>query len=210
MRTLATILLAPLIAFGLVSLALGIMSEPRHADSIVWSHQSFTSQSGLESWLEARGGSYDAWATRHPSLASVLETPESQVTAQTTTRARYLVRGTLATFIALLLLVAVMSSRARYRRTAWATRQLLARERVRPAFAAVGGATASFAMQTRSAASPYLRSFVSAGRQSLMDMQDALYTPHGRRTALIVLLYTAYVIFAIALGAAVAIYFSHG
>jgi hypothetical protein len=208
-RTLATILLAPLIAFGLVSLALGIASVPRRADSIVWSHQSFSRQGDLATWLEARGGSYAAWATRHPSLASVLETPDSQVAGQSATRARYLVRGALATFVALLLLVAVMSPRVRYRRTAWATRQLLAHQRLRPAFAAVG-ATAAFATQTRSAASPHLRSFISAGRQSLADMHDALYTPRGRRTALIVLLYTGYVIFAVALGAAVAIYFSHG
>jgi hypothetical protein len=208
-RTLATILLAPVIAFALVSVALGIVSEPRHTKSVVWGHQSFTSQGDLETWLEARGGSYDTWATRHPSLASVLETPGSEVAGQATTRSRYLLRGALATLIALLLLGAVMSPRARYRRTAWATRQLLTRERVSPAFAAVG-ATAAFAVQTRSVASPYLRSFVSVGRRSLIEMHDALHRRRYRRTVLMLLLYTAYVIFAMALGAGVAVYFSHG
>src|SRR5689334_14783141 len=108
-RTLATIFLAPVIAFALVSVALGIVSEPRHTKSVVWSHQSFTSQGDLETWLQARGGSYDTWATRHPSLASVLETPGSEVAGPATTRSRYLLRGALATLIALLLLGAVIS-----------------------------------------------------------------------------------------------------
>jgi hypothetical protein len=208
-RTLGTILLVSLMAFGLVSVAIGTVPEPGHSASVVWSGQNFTSQNDLNRWLEARGGSYKTWARRHPSQASVLESPASAVATQTTTHRRYLLRGALAIATALLLLFAFMSPRRRYRRVATATRQLLPRERLKPTFAAVG-ATAAFAVQARSASSPHLRSLVDAGRQSLMDMHDALSTPHRRRTVRIVLLYAAYVIFAIALGAAVAIHFSNG
>jgi len=208
-RTLATILLAPLIAFGVVSVAIGIVPEPRHGDIVKWSGQSFTSEYDLDRWLEARGGNYRAWARRHPSLASVLETPKAAVATQTTTHLGYLLRGALAITAALLLLAALMSPRWRYRRIALARRQLLPRERLKPTFAAVG-ATAALAVHARSASSPYLRSLVDAGRQSFVDMHDALSTRHRRRTVRIVLLYTAYVIFAIGLGAAIAIHFSNG
>jgi hypothetical protein len=203
-RALATVLLAPLIAFGIVSIDLGIVSEPGHTNSVRWSDRNFTTRSDMQTWLNARGGSYEEWAARHPSLASVIETP--QASAAETTHRRYLLRGALAIFAALLLLLAMIAPRTGYRRPAWARTQVSAHERLRPTFAAFG-ATSAFAMQARSASAPYLRSFVNAGRQSLMDIHDALSTRQTKRTVRIVLLYAAYAMFAIALGTAVAIHF---
>ena len=204
-RTLAAIGLTALLAFGVVSLAIGVMPEATQSTGVVWSDQNFTNQHQLGRWLQARGNSYKSWAKRHPSLASLFEAPDSRVATQPKTHRRHLLLGALATGLALLLLAAVRSP-WRYRRPRWTAGRLLTYETVTPAFAAMR-ASASFVAQAGSASSPYLRSAARAGRQSIFDMQDALSTPEGRRTARVVMLYSGYAIFAIALGASVAIYF---
>jgi hypothetical protein len=37
--------------------------------AVVWANRVFVDRNALQGWLEARGGSYDAWAFRHPKLA---------------------------------------------------------------------------------------------------------------------------------------------
>lgn len=205
MRTLAVIALASLLAFGVVSIALGLMPEATESSGVVWSDQNFTNRKDLDRWLEARGSSYETWAKRHPSLASLFAAPDSTVSARPTTHDRHLLLGGLATGIALLLLGAIKSQPWPYRRPRWAVRKLFTRESVTPAFAAVR-ASASFVAQAGSASSPYLRSAVHAGKESILDIHDAVSTPHGRRTVRMIMLYTAYAFFAIALGASVALY----
>ena len=40
---------------------------------IVWGGEEFTSKADFESWLVARGGSYQAWAANHPFAAAKIE-----------------------------------------------------------------------------------------------------------------------------------------
>jgi hypothetical protein len=49
------------------------LSEDRPAPvrptALVWAGRVFVDSSSLDRWLQARGGSYDVWAARHPRLA---------------------------------------------------------------------------------------------------------------------------------------------
>jgi hypothetical protein len=227
-RALAAILLAPLFALGVASVAVGIVGgvvrEPARPTSVVWSQRVFTSEKDLSGWLESRGGSYETWAKRHPSLASVFETrtPAASptgpaVATQSETHRRSMVVAPVVAGIALLVLLALQLPRLRYRgrrrgatrrrgREARTPRQFRVRETATPAFAAARS-SAGFVAQVGRASSPHLRSLVRAGRESITDVHYALSSPHGRRIVRSIILYTAYVIFAIALGASVAIYY---
>jgi hypothetical protein len=227
-RALAVILLAPLFALGVVSVAVGIVGgvvrEPARPTAVVWSQRVFTSQKELAAWLEARGSSYETWTNRHPSLASVFErqTPaaaptDRAVAAQAETHRRSMLLAPLVAGIALLVLLVFALPRSRYRRRPGAAprhrrrearspRQLRARETATPAFAAVR-ASASFVAQAGRAHSPNLRSVVRGGMESIADIHDVLSSPRRRRMLRGIVLYAAYAIFAIALGASVAIYF---
>jgi hypothetical protein len=219
-RALAVLLLAPLFALGVASVAVGIVGgvrEPPRPNSVVWSQRVFTSEQDLDAWLEARGGSYETWADRHPSLASVFEKQTSgAVVHEVETQRSSRLLAPLVAGIALLVLLAFALPRARYRRRSRpmrqrgretsTPRQLRMRETPTPAFAAVR-ATASFVAQARGSYSPSLRSVVRAGRETIANTHDVLSSPQGRRMMRSIVLYTAYAIFAIALGASVAMYF---
>jgi hypothetical protein len=222
-RALAVLLLAPLFALGVASVAVGIVGgvvrEPTQPNSVVWSQRVFTSQKGLAAWLEGRGSNYEIWANRHPSLASVFEkkTPGPPLAAQAETHRRNMLLAPLVAAIALLVLLLVALPQSRHRRLpgvatrrrrseARSPRQLRVRETAMPAVAAVR-AGASFVGQAGRASSPHLRSVLRAGTESIADIHHALSSPHGRRTMRSIVLYAAYGIFAIALGASVAIYF---
>ena len=225
-RALAVLLLAPLFALGVASVAVGIVGgvvrEPVRPTSVVWSQRVFTSQKDLAAWLEARGSSYETWANRHPSPASVFErqTPAALRTdrpaAQAESHRRYALLAPLVAGIALLVLLVFTLPRSRYRRRppalrhrrseARLPRQLRVGETATPAFSAVR-ASASFVAQAGRASSPHLRSVVRGGMESIADIHDVLLSPRGRRTMRGIVLYAAYASFAVALGASVAIYF---
>jgi hypothetical protein len=224
MRALAALVLAPAFALGIVSVAVGMVGgvarEPAKPNSIVWSQRVFTSQAGLEAWLEARGSSYETWAERHPSLAEVFETQTaaaSPVAAETRTHRRDALLAPLVAAVALLVVFAVALPRLRYRRRPRAVmrrrhrevrprKPLRVRETAIPALAAVRASASSVAQAGR-AHSPQLRSVVRMGMESIVDMHYALSSPHARRKIRGVVLYAACAVFAVALGASVAIYF---
>jgi hypothetical protein len=56
---------------------------PVRATGVVWAGRVFVDSASLDRWLHARGGSYAAWAARHPALAW----PTTQQPAKTTVKA---------------------------------------------------------------------------------------------------------------------------
>jgi uncharacterized protein (TIGR03382 family) len=71
LRPLAALVLPPLltlaIASGATRIVGGLSSSARpHAQGIVWGKRTFVSRAEFARWLESRGGSYQAWARRHP------------------------------------------------------------------------------------------------------------------------------------------------
>jgi len=57
--------------------------------AVIWANRVFVDRNALQEWLEARGGSYDAWAFRHPKLAwPSVERTVSAASLQTAANAR--------------------------------------------------------------------------------------------------------------------------
>jgi hypothetical protein len=56
--------------------------------AVVWANRVFVDRNALQKWLGARGGSYDAWAFRHPKLAWPSERTMSAASPQTAANAR--------------------------------------------------------------------------------------------------------------------------
>jgi hypothetical protein len=72
MRVLAALLLpvAVLLPAAYVGHRLSEERPPLiRPSAVVWANRVFVDRNALQAWLEARGGSYDAWAFRHPKLA---------------------------------------------------------------------------------------------------------------------------------------------
>lgn len=72
MRVLAALLLpvAVLLPAAFVGHRLSEERPPLiRPTAVVWANRVFADRNALQTWLEARGGSYDAWAFRHPKLA---------------------------------------------------------------------------------------------------------------------------------------------
>jgi hypothetical protein len=72
MRVLAALLLpvAVLLPAAYVGHRLSEEKPPSiRPSAVVWANRVFVDRNALQAWLEARGGSYDAWAFRHPKLA---------------------------------------------------------------------------------------------------------------------------------------------
>jgi hypothetical protein len=72
MRVLGALLLpvAVLLPAAYVGHRLGEnQPAPMRATALVWAGRVFVDSASLDRWLKARGGSYEAWAARHPALA---------------------------------------------------------------------------------------------------------------------------------------------
>jgi hypothetical protein len=74
LRALAVIVLAPAFALGAVAGAVGIVGRPAQPTagpaSLVWAERVFPTRNSFDTWLRARGASYETWAARHPSAAA--------------------------------------------------------------------------------------------------------------------------------------------
>ena len=90
MRALAVLILAPAFALGVAAGAVGLVGHsvehPQKAESVLWSDRVFVSRSDLAHWLRARGATYDAWAQRHPSAASIFGDSAARPTASVSSR----------------------------------------------------------------------------------------------------------------------------
>jgi len=73
MRALAILFLVPGFSLGLVAGATHLVGPlepvPPQPTSLVWSNQVFATQGDFETWLVARGSSYELWSQRHPAAA---------------------------------------------------------------------------------------------------------------------------------------------
>jgi hypothetical protein len=123
MRALAVIVLAPAFALGAVAGAVGIVGKPleqtQKPDSLVWAGRVFVTPHSFDKWLHARGGSYAAWAGRHPSTAAVFGRPDERRLAVRSaagstqgTKSHWLLAGIVAA-AALASLLAVSTGRSR-------------------------------------------------------------------------------------------------
>ena len=97
MRALAVIVLAPAFALGAVAGAVGIVGGPttltQRPDSLVWAVRVFRSQQSFETWLRARGASYDTWAQRHPSAAVIFDPNDKRALAAAAPAAPHRTKG---------------------------------------------------------------------------------------------------------------------
>lgn len=79
MRVLAALVLPAAVLLPVAYVGHRLSSEepppPLRPTAIVWADRVFTSKADLASWLRARGGSYRAWAQRHPALAQPRSAP---------------------------------------------------------------------------------------------------------------------------------------
>jgi hypothetical protein len=90
-RSAVRILFIPLaaagFAFGLVTAAIALIGDPSQAaerpTALVWADRVFSTKQGFAAWLESRGGTYEAWADRHPAAVAVLD-PEARTAAAPT------------------------------------------------------------------------------------------------------------------------------
>jgi hypothetical protein len=73
MRALAILFLVPGFSLGLAAGATHVVGPlepvPVQPTSLVWSNQIFPTQKDFETWLVARGSSYELWSQRHPVAA---------------------------------------------------------------------------------------------------------------------------------------------
>jgi hypothetical protein len=69
----AAITLAPGAAVGYAAGAKVGPFKPATEPLLVWGGESFNSRVEFEAWLVPRGGSYEAWAAKHPAAAARLE-----------------------------------------------------------------------------------------------------------------------------------------
>jgi hypothetical protein len=72
MRALAILCVVPGFSLGLiagVTHIVGPLEPSAQRTNLVWANRVFTTQSGFETWLAARGSSYELWSQRHPVAA---------------------------------------------------------------------------------------------------------------------------------------------